>query len=87
MSSTTIHSIEDELKRRLDEEARRRGSSKNRLIKDILARELGLPIEENRENEYAEFCGIWSEEERRSFEETQRENSRVDPREWESGWE
>lgn len=83
MSSITIHSIEAELKRRLDEEARKRGSSKNRLIKEILAQELGLSVGEHHGDEYAEFCGIWSDEERRSFEETQRENSRVDRSDWE----
>jgi hypothetical protein len=66
----------------LDEEARRRKTSKNRLIKELLSRELGLSVEGSADSEYTEFCGLWSAEEHREFAETQRENSRVDPGDW-----
>lgn len=82
MGSITIHSIDGELKRRLDEEARRRNTSKNRLIKEILSRELGVAFEGHYSDDYGEFCGVWSVEERAVFESSQTENSQVDPEGW-----
>ncbi len=82
MASITIHSIDGELKRRLDEEARKKNVSKNRFIKELLSRELGVAFEGHYPDEYGEFCGVWSVEERAVFESSQTENSQVDPEEW-----
>lgn len=83
MSSITIHDIEDTLNDRLSREARRRRTSKNALIKQILAREMGLPVHGTYSDDYREFAGVWSDEERREFETTQRANATVDAGDWE----
>ena len=82
MGSITIHAIDPELDRRLSEEARRRKRSKNSLVKDLLARSLGLPSDSTESEEYAEFCGLWSDEERRAFEAAAADNERVDEAAW-----
>lgn len=82
MGSFTIHSLDEELNRRLSEEASRRRTSKNRLVKELLARSLGLPSEGKLHDDYREFCDLWSEEEREEFDSRQEDNSRVDPEEW-----
>lgn len=82
MSSITIHAIDAELDRRLSEEARRRKRSKNALVKDLLARSLGLPSDASDREEYAEFCGLWSDEERRAFEAAGADNERIDEAAW-----
>ena len=82
MGSITIHSIDGELKRRLDEEARKKNISKNRFIKELLSRELGVAFEGSYSDDYGEFCGVWSVEEHAVFEKSQSGNSEVDPEEW-----
>lgn len=82
MGSFTIHSVDEELDRRLSEEARRRKTSKNRLVKELLARSLGLRTEGKLHDEYGEFCGLWSKAERDAFEARQEHNSQIDPEEW-----
>lgn len=82
MSSFTIHSVDEELNRRLSEEAMRRKTSKNKLVKDLLARSLGMRTEGKLYDDYREFCGLWSEQESKEFDARQEDNSRVDPEEW-----
>ena len=82
MSSITIHSIDDALNERLTLESRRQKKSKNQLIKELLAREMGLPTGQGYSDDYREFCGLWTAEEARQFESTQTENSKIDPEDW-----
>ena len=82
MSSFTVHEVDSELDRRLTEEARRRNTSKNRLVKEILARALGLSAESKRPDDYQEFCGVWSAQEFAEFSSGQAENSTIDPEQW-----
>ena len=82
MASITIHAIDSELDRRLAEEARRRKTSKNRLVKELLARSLGLPVEGKMSDDYREFCGLWTAEEHAEFAARQADNSRIDPVDW-----
>ncbi|MGA2548313.1 MAG: hypothetical protein ABSF43_17340 [Rectinemataceae bacterium] len=82
MSSITIHELDEELDRRLSDEARRRKRSKNALVKDLLARSLGLPTEGLEDDDYAEFCGLWSPEECQAFDAATRDNGRIDEAEW-----
>ena len=84
MSSITIHDIDSEPDKRLTEEAKRRKTSKNRLIKELLARTMGLPFEGRLSDDFHEFCGIWSAEEHEELSAQQAGNSRVDPGDWSS---
>ena len=82
MASITIHKIDSDLDQRLTEEAKRRNVSKNSLIKELLARSLGLPIKGKMSDDYSEFCGLWTAEEYAEFEARQAENSNFDPEDW-----
>jgi hypothetical protein len=79
MSSITIHDIDDALNERLTLEARRQRKSKNALIKDLLARDMGLPVDGNYADDYREFVGLWSVGDLQAFESAQRENGSIDP--------
>jgi len=82
MGSITIHSIDPELNRRLATMAKKEDKSKNQLIKEILARSAGLPVQTGYSDEYREFCGLWTHEEYREFTASQESNSRIDPEDW-----
>jgi hypothetical protein len=82
MSSITIHALDPAIDSRLTEEARRSKKSKNQLVKDILARALGLPSEEKFADDYREFCGIWTAAQRAEFDASQAGNQRVDDGDW-----
>jgi hypothetical protein len=82
MGSITIHTLDTELDLRLTEEARRRKTSKNRLVKELLARSLGMPARGYFADDYREFCGVWTPDERAAFEKHQADNARVDAEDW-----
>lgn len=82
MSSMTIHSLDTELAHRLSEEARRRKMSKNKLIKEILARSLGMEEKGRFTDDYREFCGVWTVSEKAAFEKAQADNAEVDEKDW-----
>lgn len=58
--------------------------SKNQLIKELLAKEMGLPVEKEYADDYREFCGLWTAEEARQFALAQADNRSVDPEEWQA---
>lgn len=82
MSSITIHDIDEALNARLAAEARRRHTSKNTLIKEILAEKMGLPVNGAYSDDYREFVGLWAAEEAEAFDRTLESNAMVDPGDW-----
>lgn len=82
MASITIHEIDEILNERLTQEARRRKKSKNQLIKEILAREMGLPVGISYADDYREFCGVWTAAETAEFSATATDGRRIDREDW-----
>jgi len=82
MGSITIHDIDFELDRRLSDEAKRRKTSKNRLVKELLAGALGLPVAGHYSDDYREFCGSWAAEDLAEFDAAQADNRHVDEADW-----
>ena len=80
MASITIHEIDDVLNERLTQEARRRKKSKNQLIKEILAREMGLPVGVSYADDYREFCGMWTVAESAEFSAPAADGRRMGPK-------
>ena len=78
----TVHGLSDELDRKLAERARREGVSKNRLVKELLARALGLATPDLENDDYREFVGLWSQAEKEAFDRRQASNRRIDQEEW-----
>ncbi len=84
MKSISVHNLDDQLSDLIAFRARQEGLSMNRMIKKLLAESLGVrPKDESvRRREFEEFCGIWSEEELREFEEGTLDLRRVDEGDW-----
>ena len=82
MASMTVHDISIDLAAELSRRAVREGVSKNRLIKDTLARSFGLEQEGVYADDYREFCGLWTAEEAASYRVAQKDNDSVDPGDW-----
>ncbi|MFP4562908.1 MAG: hypothetical protein ACLFRY_06315 [Spirochaetia bacterium] len=82
MSSITIHDLDAELDRRLSDEAKRRRTSKNRLVKELLAKSLGLPVSGSYSDDYREFCGLWAAEDLEEFNASQADNRCIDEEDW-----
>jgi hypothetical protein len=82
MASLTIHSIDAALNERLTQESRRLNKSKNQLIKELLSREMGLPVGSTYADDYREFCGVWTLAEAAEFEKQQSDNAQIDPEDW-----
>lgn len=80
MSSITIHDLDSALDERLTLGAKRARTSKNRLVKELLARGLGMP--DAGDDDYREFIGLWSKEEELAFLAGQGDNELVDPADW-----
>lgn len=78
----TIHGIDRELDKRLTERARRERISKNRLVKTLLARAMGLATSDRENDDYREFLGLWSQAEKDSFDRVQSDNRRVLDEDW-----
>jgi hypothetical protein len=52
------------------------------MVKDFLARALGIPVHGRYSDDYREFCGLWSEDELIVFNKLQMENSKIDAADW-----
>jgi hypothetical protein len=64
----TIREVSSELARALKAEARRRGTSLNQTVKDLLARALGIDSTGEFDNGLSGLAGTWSAEELAEFE-------------------
>ncbi len=83
-NSFTIHNLDPATARMLRSRAQAEGLSLNRMAKNLLAQALGVvpPDTNARRENFEEFCGVWSEEEAREFEEAVVGLVRVDPGDW-----
>lgn len=81
MKNLTIRNVSSKLARALDEEKRRRGTSLNQVVLQLLEAALGLEVGEY-DNGLADFAGRWSEEEFREFEAAVADFERVDEDAW-----
>ena len=83
MKSLTIHGMDDELAGRLVRQARAGGLSLNKLIKNLLAKALGLATAgTQRRGDFDDLCGSWTPGEAASFRKELRDLERADPEDW-----
>ena len=77
----TVHGIEPGLYHRLEQRARRRGTSLNRTLKAILEEALGTstPV---KANPFADLCGSLPADAVAELLEHEREHEQVDPEAW-----
>ena len=85
MKSITIHKLDSDLAKSLEERAKQEGTSLNRTIKTILKSALGLdkPIPVNHRKDFEELFGSWSKEEGKRFESRIADKREINPDDWE----
>ncbi len=81
-SHLTIRDVPEDLAEELTVEKRRRGTSMNRTVIDLLRRALGLGPDRRRDNGLARFAGTWSEQDLREFEAATACFEQIDPELW-----
>ena len=78
----TVRGIPPAVSSALEQEKRRRGTSLNQTVIDLLARALGVGPEGRRSNGLERFAGDWSAEELAEFEEAIADQERIDEEFW-----
>lgn len=82
MRHLTIRNVPPILAEALEEEKRRRGTSLNRTVLDLLAQSLGQAPMERRSNGLGRLAGTWSEEEFQQFQAAVADTERIDEELW-----
>ncbi|WP_423926539.1 hypothetical protein [Candidatus Palauibacter sp.] len=81
MKTLTVRGVPAELGRALNEEKRRRGTSLNQTVLDLLKQSLGVGTP--RSNGLGRFAGGWTDTQFREFEAATRDFGKIDPEMWE----
>lgn len=68
MKSISIHGLDGEIERSISERAKNEGKSVNKIMKELIAKALGLGDKppDNR-SEFQDLCGVWTEAEAAEF--------------------
>jgi hypothetical protein len=83
MKSITIHGIDKETEKLINERAKSAGSSVNRIVKELLAKALGLDKDKvDHRDELLDLFGVWTEEDERQFLEAVRELEVIRAEDW-----
>lgn len=84
MESLTIHNLDDATLARIREIAGARGVSVDAAARELLARAAAAtqPSRTEESTGFGEFCGLWTEEEAKAFDEAVGDFEEIDPREW-----
>ena len=84
MKSLTIHMLDDQLAAQIKRRSQELSISMNELVKRTLAEGLGIkvPAVPPHRDDFAGFCGTWSEEDVRAFDARVADTGRVDPEDW-----
>ena len=85
MGSITIHKMDDDLARALEERSRREGVSMNRLVKRLLRSALGLEKEPETDHrgDFLDLFGTWTDRETADFHRRIEDLERIEPTDWE----
>jgi hypothetical protein len=67
MSYLTVRNVPPELAKALEREKRRRGTSVNQIVIDLLRQSLGLGVSGRRRNGLGRLAGTWSREDQQRF--------------------
>ena len=84
MGTLSIHNLDDETERRIRQRARASGKSLNQTMKELLAGSVGSPptAARGRGDEFEDLCGVWSDADRREFDDALADQERIDPEVW-----
>lgn len=83
MKSITVHGIDKETEKLIRERAKSAGTSVNRIVKELLAKALGLGKEKpDHREEFLDLFGLWTEDDEKQFLEAQQDFEAVYPGDW-----
>ncbi len=81
--SITIHAIDEETLKLINERAKSEGTSVNKVVKELLSRALGTGKDKkDHREEFLDLFGLWTEEDEKQFEESVRDLETVRAEEW-----
>jgi ferritin-like protein len=83
MKSISVHGIDEEMEKAIEERAKSEGKSVNKIVKELIAKALGIGDKppDNRV-EFAELCGVWTETEASEFMKLMADIEVVDAKDW-----
>jgi len=68
MKSLSVHGIDDETEKKIEERAKNEGKSVNKIVKELIAKALGIGERPpDHRAEFADLCGVWTESEAAEF--------------------
>jgi hypothetical protein len=83
MKSISVHGIDEKMEKIIDERAKKEGKSVNRIVKELIAKALGIGDKpQDHRAEFAELCGVWTEAEAAEFMELIADFETVDAKDW-----
>ncbi len=83
MKSITIHGVGEEVEKLVKRRAKTEARSVNKVVKELLEQSLGLgPRRKDNREDFADLCGVWSEEEAAGFLEGLGDLEKVDKDDW-----
>jgi ferritin-like protein len=83
MKSISVHGIDEKMEKKIAERARIEGQSVNRIVKELIARALGMGDKppDNRAM-FEDLSGVWTEEEEREFSDSIADLEKTDEKDW-----
>lgn len=83
MKSITIHGIDKEMEKLINERAKSAGTSVNKVVKELLAKALGINKDKkNHRDEFVDLFGIWTEDDEKQFLEAAKDLEVVHSEDW-----
>lgn len=84
MNSLSLRGVEDEVKKRIKQEAKTAGTSVNALILDYIHRGIGYDPARSREHHHDldHLAGTWSEKDKKEFEDAIGSMDKIDEEMW-----
>lgn len=83
MKSLSIHGIDEETEKAIEERAKTEGKSVNRIVKELIGKALGLAggPPDNRAM-FEDLCGVWSEADEQEFQASIADLESTDELDW-----
>ncbi len=83
MKSISVHGIDEEMEKAIEERAKSEGKSVNKIVKELIAKALGLDEKppDNRAA-FADLCGVWTEAEAEEFLASLADLETADEKDW-----
>jgi hypothetical protein len=83
MKSITVHGIDKETEKLIKERAESAGTSVNKIVKELLAKALGIGKDKpDHRDEFLDLFGVWTEVDERQFLEAVKDLETVEPGDW-----